>query len=383
MRFSPPAGLPAYLALFAALYGGFGVQSPYLPALLQAHGLAAGLIGTALAAGTAVRLAAGPAAARIADRSRALRPVFAACAAAAAAAVMLYLPAYRFWGLLAVSLVQAAALAPLAQLADALALGTASPIPGRLDYGWLRGAGSAAFIAGALLSGQLVERFGLNAVIWQHAPLMLAAVAVALTVPPLPPPAPHDAEAIERGGVGALLLLPAFRRVVLVAALILGSHAMHDGFAVIRWNAAGIDAGTAGMLWSEAVASEVVVFLLLGRPILDRLGPAGVALLAAGAAALRWGVSAETAWLPAVALIQPLHGITFALLHLACMRRLAELVPDRLKATAMALYGIVGIGIATTLLTLLSGWLYAAIGAEGFWAMAALALLAMPVAWKL
>ena len=34
--------LPAllgYLLLFAALYAGFGVQSPYLPSLLQAHGL--------------------------------------------------------------------------------------------------------------------------------------------------------------------------------------------------------------------------------------------------------------------------------------------------------------------------------------------------------
>jgi len=35
---------------------------------------------------------------------------------------------------------------------------------------------------------------------------------------------------------------------VLVAALILGSHALHDGFAMIRWRAAGIEAGTAGLL---------------------------------------------------------------------------------------------------------------------------------------
>ena len=37
--------LPAllgYLLLFAALYAGFGVQSPYLPSLLQEHGLRPG-----------------------------------------------------------------------------------------------------------------------------------------------------------------------------------------------------------------------------------------------------------------------------------------------------------------------------------------------------
>jgi hypothetical protein len=68
-----------------------------------------------------------------------------------------------------------------------------------------------------------------------------------------------------------------FRRVVLVAALILGSHAMHDSFAVIRWGAAGIGPDAAGLLWSESVAAEVVVFFIIGRPLLDRLGPAGAA----------------------------------------------------------------------------------------------------------
>ncbi|HJU18400.1 MAG TPA: MFS transporter, partial [Stellaceae bacterium] len=60
--------MPRFLLLYGALYAGFGVQSPYLPALLKDHGLSAGLIGTALSAATAIRILAGPAAARIADR---------------------------------------------------------------------------------------------------------------------------------------------------------------------------------------------------------------------------------------------------------------------------------------------------------------------------
>jgi PPP family 3-phenylpropionic acid transporter len=188
---------------------------------------------------------------------------------------------------------------------------------------------------------------------------------------------------MPRGGVARLLLLPAFRRIMLVAALILGSHALHDGFSMIRWRAAGIDTGTAGLLWSEAVAAEVVVFWVLGARLIDRIGPAGAALLAAAAGALRWAVSAETVWLPAIALIQPLHGITFALLHLACMRRLAEIVPERLAATGLTIYGTVAIGAATALLTLLSGWLYGAVGPQGFWTMAALCIASLPIARRL
>jgi hypothetical protein len=90
-------------------------------------------------------------------------------------------------------------------------------------------------------------------------------------------------------GVGTLRL-PLYRRVVLIAALVLGSHAMHDSFAVIMWRAAGIGPGTA--LWSLSVAAEVTVFLFAGRPLLDRLDPAGAAMLAAAAGIVRWTVMA-------------------------------------------------------------------------------------------
>jgi MFS transporter, PPP family, 3-phenylpropionic acid transporter len=170
--------------------------------------------------------------------------------------------------------------------------------------------------------------------------------------------------------------------VVLVAALILGSHAMHDSFAVIRWGAAGIGPGAAGLLWSQSVAAEVVVFFIIGRPLLDRLGAAGAATLAAAAGMVRWSVEAQTAWLPVMVAIQPLHGLTFALLRLANMQVLAETVPPRLAATALTLYGTVGVGAAVALLTLVSGSLYANFGAQGFWVMAALCAAALPLARK-
>jgi MFS transporter, PPP family, 3-phenylpropionic acid transporter len=177
--------------------------------------------------------------------------------------------------------------------------------------------------------------------------------------------------------------IPLYRHVVLIAALILGSHAMHDSFAVIRWDVAGIDPATAGVLWSLSVAAEVVVFFFFGRPLIDRLGPHGAAMMAAVAGVVRWAVMAETGWLPAIAAIEALHGLTFALLHLTCMRLLAECVPRHLAATALTLYGTVGIGAPAALLTLASGPLYARFGAQGFWVMAGLCVAALPFAWRL
>ena len=105
--------------------------------------------------------------------------------------------------------------------------------------------------------------------------------------------------------------------------------------------------------------------------------------LAAVAGIVRWIVMALSADVPVLALMQPLHGITFALLHLACMRLIAEYVPVALAGTAQAVYGTVGIGGATALLTFASGALYGRFGAEGFWAMALLCAAAVPLTWRL
>src|SRR5205085_4022327 len=118
--------------------------------------------------------------------------------------------------------------------------------------------GSAAFIVGTVLSGQAIGRFGIIAVVWLNAALLAMTASAARLVPVLLPtpeaPGPITPKP-EVQGFGALLRLPIYRRIVLVAALILGSHAMHDSFAVIRWGAAGVGPSTAGLLWSLSVAA--------------------------------------------------------------------------------------------------------------------------------
>jgi PPP family 3-phenylpropionic acid transporter len=366
-----PPGLRPFLALYAALFAAFGAASPFLAALLAAKGLRPEAIGLVLAAGTAIRLLAGPLGGRLADGLGAPRAVLTIYAAAAAAVAFGYLPAEGLWPLLLVSVAHASVLAPINPLADALALAGAAS-----RYGLIRGAGSAAFIAGTLLSGQAVARFGLTAIVWLNGSLLAAAAVCAARVPDRL----RHPVATSTGGFADLLRSGSFRRLMLVAALIQGSHAMHDGFAVIRWAAAGIDAGTIGLLWSESVVAEVAVFLLLGRPLLDRLGPAGACGLAAAAGILRWTVLANSASVTAAALVEPLHGLTFALQHLACMRLMAKIVPKHLAATAQAFYNTVAVGAASALLTLASGPLYAEHGAAGFYVMAALCALAIPLA---
>jgi PPP family 3-phenylpropionic acid transporter len=278
--------------------------------------------------------------------------------------------------LLGVSMAHAAATASLAPLSDALSVAAASEGRG-FQYGWVRGAGSAAFVFGTLLSGQLVDRFGLAGIIVTSSILFLAMALCAARLSIRQEDAgPSDAGA---GAFRSLWDISAYRRLILVAVLVIGSHALNDAFAVISWRAAGYSSGVISLLWSESVLAEVAVFFLLGPWLIARFGPASCAGLSAGAGVLRWGVMGATTWMPALVGVQPLHGLTFALIHLVAMGIIAKSVPEQLAATGQAVYGTLALGIASAVLTFTSGYFYGWLGMRAFWAMAALCACALPL----
>jgi PPP family 3-phenylpropionic acid transporter len=384
MRRMPPT-LLEFMAVYGLLYAAFGVQSPFLPALLQEQGLHSDEIGIVLSASTAMRVLAGPAIGHAADRLRRHTSILCGCSFVAAIAGLGYLMMQGLGSLLLVGLLHAAILAPIVPISDALATTAAhaSESDGgrRFDYGWLRASGSAAFIVGTMLSGWVAANAGLASIIWISGTLLVIGGIAALLLPKLP-----GGDATTQGARSrlvrdwALLLrLAIYRRVLIIAALVEGSHALHDAFSVIRWRTAGMDLPIVGLLWSESVLSEVVVFLLIGPRLVRLFGPGGACALAAGAGVIRWTVVALTTSPALLGLVQPLHGLTFALLHLACMRLIVQVVPVRLAATAQSIYGTLCVGLATALLTLVSGLLYERMGGRAFFVMAALCLLALPL----
>jgi PPP family 3-phenylpropionic acid transporter len=369
--------LPGYLILYVALYLAYGMESAYLPAFLRDHGLSIEQIGLMLAAGTIVRIVAGPVTGRLADYLEARKQVLSVAACLSGFIGFAYNVAFGFAPLLAVSMVHAAATASLAPLCDALSV-TASIQGHGFQYGWVRGAGSAAFIGGTLLSGQLIDRFGLSSIIITSSAFFLI-MALSATRIRSPAETPQLVEKLEVGIFGALWRITAYRRLIVIAFLVIGSHALNDAFAVIQWREAGYSNLSVSLMWSEAVMAEVVVFFLLGPWLIARLGLAGAATLSACAGVLRWSVMASTTAAPALVGVQALHGLTFALMHLAAMGIIARSVSHSLAATAQTIYGTAALGIASATMTLASGYLYGLFGLHAFWAMAASCAIALPL----
>ena len=360
--------------LYVLLFGSFGAEAPFFPLFLQSSGRTAAEIGLILSAGTVVRLSFGPLVGILADRIG-IRLTLGVTTIAAGSIGFGYLAASSFGALLAVSMLHATVLTSLTPLSDALAL-AASAREKTFAYGWVRGIGSGGFVLATLVSGAVVAAFGLSSII------VIASVMILLMVLPLPRIAApgRTAGGPPLAGVAALFAIPSFRRILLVGGLVIGSQSMSDTFAAIHWRAAGVSPTIVGALWAEAVAAELLVFLLVGPMLLRRFGPSRCAVLGALSGIAQWAALASTADPALLALSQPLHGLTFALTHLSCMTVIAATVPAERAATAQALYGTLCLGLASALVTTASGILWGVWSARAFWAMSALCLVAVPVA---
>lgn len=366
---TPTRFAPRFAFAFGAQFAGFGAMMPFLPAILAEGGLGADEVGLVMAAGSLVRLASAPLAGRIADSVPDVRRMLAVCAVVAAAASAGFGVAAGFALLLAVQVLHSAAAAPIIPLTDSQAV--AAVRAGGFDYARVRAIGSITFILGAVAAGALVEWGGPRVAAWMLAGGMLATAFAALA---LPPPGPRPARTTS-GSLWAPLRERGFRRILLVAALVQGSHAAYYAFSTLHWQAAGLSSALIGALWGWGVVAEVILFLYGGR-IADRLGVRGLAWIAAGSGVLRWTVTGLTTEPLPLFLVQGLHAATFGAMHLAAMRALVAL-PAELSGRAQTLLAS-GVSASTGLFMWLCGPAYAAGGGLVFLGMA---LLSGMAAW--
>lgn len=371
----PASPAPRYALMLGALFSGVGITMPFLPPYLAMKGLSAEAVGLVLFLGSATRLIAGPPLGLLADGLRDPRGMLSLGALLGAVAALLWLPAGGLWPLLLLQVFWSLCMAPLGPLAEAMTL--VASRAGLLDFGRVRAIGSVAFILGSVAAGLVAERAGYHAV-----PLLLAATMAASAGAAWLLPAAVRAGRPARAGLAGLLALPGLRRLMLVSALVNGSHAALYGFGSIHWARHGHDTAAIGFLWGIGVAAEVAMFWW-GRRVLLRLDPRRLFVVAGLAGILRWSVLAATTALPLLAAAQLLHALTFGAYHLAAMHLLAQSVPPARAAAAQTLHASLGAGGALAVLTLLSGPLYATIGSGVFLVMAGLCAAALPLALRL
>jgi PPP family 3-phenylpropionic acid transporter len=363
----------ARLALFyGALFGMMGTHLPFFTVWLKAVGIDAFWIGIITAVPPVTRFTVLPIVTGLAERRQMLRGAIIVTGFATALGFLVMgtqqLPLLVFL----VYAVTCCLWTPMVPLTDAYAL-RGVRLYG-LNYGPLRLWGSAAFVAGALLCGLLVDVIAAQNLIWVIASVAALSALVGLGLQPLGQPmtAHHAVH-----GARALLGDRGFIAIIVASALIQSSHSAYYIFASIAWQQAGFGGLTIAGLWVLGVLAEIALFALSPRFTLQ---PSRLVVISSLCAVLRWVITAQDPPVPILAVVQLLHGLTFGLTQVGIMGLMVRHVPGHVMARGQG-YLAACSGIVAGLTSILSGLVYTRYGQGVYYMMAAMAASGALVMW--
>lgn len=361
------------LAVFyAALFLVFGVQVPYLSVWLDGKGLTASEIAIVTSTPYFIRLLVTPGLALAADHVGNHRAMVVALSWCALVLALALSGAGGFWPIFFTAMPFIIAVMTIMPLTETIAVGAV--ISHGLDYGRIRLWGSVAFIVVGLLGGVLVDGLGSGIAIWLIVAGALATVAAAQFLPQPPQPAEPARRAHPKLAIDdarRLIANPVFLLFLLTIGSVHGSHGMFYTFGALNWRAEGVSTTWVGVLWAIALVSEILLFAYSG-PVVRRIGAAGLLVIGAGAAVVRWGLMAFALPLWVLAPLQVLHAATYGAAHLGAIHFIARAAPAPTAGTAQALYATIAAGVMLGAATMLSGELYAKFGGHAYLAMSAM-----------
>lgn len=357
---------------YAAGFLCYGIFTPYLPVWLQQRGLSPEQIGLMLAIPLALRVVALLPLTQAADRLGRLRDVILVCTGLSIVAF-----AALSWSSGLAWLAVGVALAfffynPVVPLLDAYAL-TAAAARG-LDYPRMRLWGSASFVAANIVGGALIGWFSGSIV-----PLLCAATCVPLLLvtarlPSFPGPSRTRA---GRGEGWRVLRLPGLMPVLLGASMVQGSHGLYYSFSAAHWQAQGYSGTLIGLLWAAGVIAEIGLMWRAHRWLM-RFGASRFLILGAVAGIVRWSLMALDPGPVPLVLLQLLHAGTFAATFLGAMAIIAQRVPPELAGSGQGIAAMTT-ALATMVVTLVSGLLWAAFDVRAYLAAALLSAIGLMV----
>ena len=361
------------LALFyAASFGTLGTHLPFFTVWLKAAGIDALWIGIISAVPAVTRFTTLPVVTGSAEKRYSLRGALIATAFLTALGFSIVGTQHRATAVFLAYAVTCCVWTPTLPLTDAYAL--RGVVRYGLNYGPLRLWGSAAFVAGALACGLLVDIIAARHLIWVIAAAAALSAAISLGLRPLEW---SKATAATTHGTKVLLRDQGFLAIVLASALVQGSHAAYYTFASIDWQASGLGGLTIAGLWALGVLAEIVVFALSPR---FTLAPALLVVIGAASAVARWLIYAQEPPVAVLSVVQLAHGFTYGLTQVGTMNLLLRHVPAHLMGRGQG-YLAACAGAVSGSASIISGVVYGQYGQGVYYVMVLMALSGAIVIW--
>jgi PPP family 3-phenylpropionic acid transporter len=360
----PPQSLN-FALFFFAYYGYVGVFSPYASLYFADKGISAAQIGVLMSLMQVMRIFGPNLWGWVADHTSRRVQVLRLTSLAAALVFCA-----MFWGesfayFFAVMVLLNLFTSAQGPLSEALML---SAMRGDLThYGRLRLWGSVGFIAAVMVSGQLLDWYGIGLVLWISL-LLLALVAFAASG------MREEGQAHTSHDTPSVRELLKRREVLAFFAstfLMIAAHASVYVYYSLYLAEIGYSKTVIGLMWSLGVLAEIA-FFYWQAPLFRRLGVRWLMLASLAIGVVRFlmiGFGASS--LPLLLLAQLLHAATFGVHHSASVATLQRWFAGPLQARGQALYISVSYGLGGTAGGLLLSACWDTFGAKIVYVLAA------------
>lgn len=367
--------------IYGTMFIPAGTHLPFFPLWLERSGLDATQIAFVLSAPMFLRIVTTPFITAFADKVRERAHVLIGTIALSLVISLGYLAQPGYVTILLLSLALQVFWSAQAPLADSLALSGMRRFG--VDYAGMRKWGSAAFLVSTLAVGAVLGVTGAWAVPAIITVGFCAALAASFFAPRLG--RPRRASPLSVGTmaeVSGSLLDRRFLLFVAGAGIINASHGLLNGFGTIYWTEVGIPESTIGLFWATGVGAELALMMSFHR-LFGRLSAPALLMISGGGAMARWILLPLVVPLGggvgAFFLIQMLHALSTGLGLVAVPKLVAEMIGEEKMGSAQSVV-FLGNSLTMAIVTLAAGPLYEVMGVDGFFVMAATALVGLLIA---
>ena len=342
------------------LYAGFAFAWPFMVLYYQSLGLSGAQIGVLTGITPLITLLSTPFWTSLADASGRYRPVMSLTLIVAALCMFAIPLLNLFAPLLLVAVVSYIFLAPVTSFADSATmymLGDQKAMYGRIRLGGTIGYGSAA-----LLSGVLVQRYGLRLAFWGGALLLLLALIISQKLVYNPQRGSHSAWR------GIRLLLANHRWLLfLTVAFAAGlAYAASSIYLFPYLKGLGTPEAVMGLILMIGTFTEIPVFFY-GHHLVRRFKPYPLFMLAMTLTGLRLLAFAASTTPAQAILVQLLNGLTFPAVWIAGVAYADANAPAGLSATAQGMFGVMIFGFGAAVGGFFGGPLLESLGGRGLY----------------
>jgi PPP family 3-phenylpropionic acid transporter len=161
--------------------------------------------------------------------------------------------------------------------------------------------------------------------------------------------------------------------------MVFGTHLLLNAFQALVWKEQGIGTDIIGLLITVGAVSEAIVFFAFAK-FAKRFTARSLILASALVSVARWIAMAFSPGVEILFGLQLLHGITFALGYIGCVSFIANWTSEDIAAEAQSFFQV--LQQAMSVIVILGfGALLEPLGAKGFFASAAFALLGAGLIW--